>query len=72
MAEKKIAILGAGRIGEALLSGLLSSGWRTRDEIVVTTRSAGRADRAERTARRRSDDVEPRRAARLPSSSSSR
>jgi pyrroline-5-carboxylate reductase len=43
MAEKKIAILGTGRIGEALLSGLLSSGWRTRDEIVVTTRSAGRA-----------------------------
>jgi pyrroline-5-carboxylate reductase len=26
--ERKIAILGAGRIGEALLSGLLSSGWR--------------------------------------------
>ena len=43
MAEKKIAILGTGRIGEALLSGLLSSGWRTRDEIVVTTRSASRA-----------------------------
>src|SRR5882757_5411069 len=43
MAEKKIAILGTGRIGEALLSGLLSSGWRTRDEIVVTTRSAARA-----------------------------
>ncbi|MCW2976367.1 MAG: pyrroline-5-carboxylate reductase, partial [Actinomycetia bacterium] len=44
MAEKKIAIIGAGRIGEALLSGLLSSGWRTRDEIVVTTRSASRAE----------------------------
>ena len=43
MAEKKIAIIGTGRIGEALLSGLLSSGWRTRDEIVVTTRSASRA-----------------------------
>jgi pyrroline-5-carboxylate reductase len=40
---RKIAILGAGRIGEALLSGLLSSGWRTPEEIVVTTRSAGRA-----------------------------
>ena len=43
MAQKKIAIMGTGSIGEALLSGLLSSGWRTRDEIVVTTRSAGRA-----------------------------
>ena len=43
MAEKKIAIIGAGRIGEALLAGLLSSGWRTRDEIVVTTRNPGRA-----------------------------
>jgi pyrroline-5-carboxylate reductase len=40
---RKIAIIGAGRIGEALLSGLLSSGWRTPEEIVVTTRSAGRA-----------------------------
>ena len=27
--ERRIAILGAGRIGEALISGLLSSGWRT-------------------------------------------
>src|SRR3954454_14708245 len=33
-----IAILGAGKIGEALLSGLLSSGWRKPDEIVVTSR----------------------------------
>src|SRR5207253_707907 len=39
MAEaRKIAIVGGGRIGEALLSGLLSSGWRTPDEIVVTAR----------------------------------
>src|SRR5258707_10777551 len=43
MAERKIAIIGAGRIGEALLSGLLSSGWRSREEIVVTTRSENRA-----------------------------
>src|SRR5258708_7975659 len=43
MAERKIAIIGAGRIGEALLSGLLSSGWRSREEIVVTTRSESRA-----------------------------
>jgi pyrroline-5-carboxylate reductase len=32
---ERIAILGAGRIGEALLSGLLSSGW---SDIVVTSR----------------------------------
>ena len=33
---QRIAIIGAGRIGEALLSGLLSSGW---SDIVVTSRS---------------------------------
>src|ERR1700758_3583304 len=38
MSERKIAILGGGRIGEALLSGLLSSGWRDPSEIVVTSR----------------------------------
>src|SRR5438477_9674629 len=38
MSERKIAILGGGRIGEALLSGLLSSGWREPSEIVVTDR----------------------------------
>jgi pyrroline-5-carboxylate reductase len=37
---RRIAILGAGRIGEALLSGLLSSGW---SDIVVTTRREPRA-----------------------------
>jgi len=36
---KRIAILGAGRIGEALLTGLLSSGW---SDIVVTSRSEAR------------------------------
>jgi pyrroline-5-carboxylate reductase len=35
MAERRIAIIGGGRIGEALLAGLLSSGWT---EIVVTSR----------------------------------
>jgi pyrroline-5-carboxylate reductase len=35
---KRIAILGAGRIGEALLSGLQSSGWTN---IVSTTRANG-------------------------------
>jgi pyrroline-5-carboxylate reductase len=36
--ERKVAILGGGRIGEALHSGLLSSGWREASEIVVTRR----------------------------------
>ena len=43
MTSRKVAILGGGRIGEALLTGLLSSGWRTRDELVVTARSDARA-----------------------------
>ncbi|HEX6254429.1 MAG TPA: pyrroline-5-carboxylate reductase [Euzebyales bacterium] len=39
----RLTILGAGRMGEALLSGLLRSGaWRT-DQIVCTTRSERRA-----------------------------
>src|SRR5437763_13615288 len=36
--SRKVAILGGGRIGEALLSGLLSSGWRDPSEIAVTSR----------------------------------
>ena len=36
--EGKIAILGAGKIGEALVAGLVSSGWRSPDQIVVTAR----------------------------------
>jgi pyrroline-5-carboxylate reductase len=36
---ERIAIIGAGRIGEALLSGLLSSGW---SDIVVTSRREAR------------------------------
>ena len=35
MSERRIAIIGGGRIGEALLAGLLTSGWT---EIVVTSR----------------------------------
>jgi penicillin-binding protein 1A len=37
-ANRKIAILGAGRIGESLLAGLLSSGWRKPGDITVTGR----------------------------------
>ena len=36
--QRRIAILGAGRIGEALISGLLSSGWRDAGDIAASTR----------------------------------
>jgi pyrroline-5-carboxylate reductase len=36
--RRRIAILGAGKIGEALLAGLLSTGWRRPEEIVATVR----------------------------------
>jgi pyrroline-5-carboxylate reductase len=42
--DRRIAILGGGKIGESLLSGLLSSGWRTPEEIVVTGRRQERID----------------------------
>jgi pyrroline-5-carboxylate reductase len=42
--KRKIAILGAGRIGEALLSGLLSSGWRKPEEIAATSRRPERVE----------------------------
>jgi pyrroline-5-carboxylate reductase len=35
---RRIAVLGAGKIGEALLAGLVSSGWRAPDELVATSR----------------------------------
>jgi pyrroline-5-carboxylate reductase len=46
---RRIAIIGAGRIGEALLSGLLSSGWRSPEDIAVSDRREARvAELAER------------------------
>ena len=42
--SRRVAILGCGKIGESLLAGLLSSGWRGPDEVVPTSR------REERTA----------------------
>src|SRR5581483_323230 len=36
--ERRIAIVGTGRLGESLLRGFLSSGWRTADDLVVTAR----------------------------------
>src|SRR5215203_1570783 len=44
-----IAVLGCGKIGESLLAGLLSSSWRTPEQVVVTGRRDERlADLAER------------------------
>jgi pyrroline-5-carboxylate reductase len=36
--RRRIAVLGAGRIGEALIAGLLSSGWRGPDDITASMR----------------------------------
>jgi pyrroline-5-carboxylate reductase len=41
--ERRIAVLGAGQIGEALIGGLLSSGWRTPAELSASTRREERA-----------------------------
>ena len=41
---RRIAVLGAGKIGEALITGLLSSGWRNADELVASCRRQERAD----------------------------
>jgi pyrroline-5-carboxylate reductase len=46
---RRVAILGVGTIGESLLRGLLSGGWRRPGEVVATVRSEERAaDLAER------------------------
>jgi len=58
--ERRIAVLGAGRIGEALIAGLLSSGWRRPDEIIASSRRPERV--VELTERHRivatSDNIE--------------
>jgi pyrroline-5-carboxylate reductase len=41
--SRRIAILGAGQIGEALISGLLSSRWREPSELVASVRRPERA-----------------------------
>ncbi len=45
--RRTIAILGAGKIGEALIAGLLSSGWREPGEIVASCRRSERAQELE-------------------------
>ena len=42
--ERRVTVLGAGTIGEALISGLLSGGWRNPDEIVATGRREERIE----------------------------
>jgi pyrroline-5-carboxylate reductase len=41
---RRIAILGAGKLGESMLRGFLSSGWRTPDELVATSRRPERRE----------------------------
>ncbi len=46
---RQVAILGAGRLGESMLRGILSSNWRQPGEVVVTSRRPERlADLQER------------------------
>jgi pyrroline-5-carboxylate reductase len=42
--EKRIALLGAGRLGESMLRGFLSSGWREPTDVIATSRRAERRD----------------------------
>ncbi len=50
----KIAVLGTGKMGEALVGGLLASGWRQPSEITCTARSE---DRLKELAERHGVDV---------------
>jgi len=44
MNERRVAVLGAGTLGEALIAGLISGGWRKPDEIVATGRREERVN----------------------------
>src|SRR5580765_1182853 len=41
--NRRVAIVGCGKIGESLLAGLLSADWRRKDEVVATVRREERA-----------------------------
>ena len=43
MTDRKVAFLGGGKMAEALVSGLIRSGGRSVDEIMVTCRREKRA-----------------------------
>jgi pyrroline-5-carboxylate reductase len=57
--EGTLAILGAGRMGEALLSGLLRSGWAQPDQVRCTVRTPSRAGRLARDYKVRADIDSP-------------
>ena len=57
--EGRLAILGAGRLGEALLGGLLRSGWATPEQVWCTVRSEDRAQRLAETYGVRADTDSP-------------
>jgi pyrroline-5-carboxylate reductase len=42
--SRRVTILGCGKIGESLLAGLLTSGWRKQEEVVASCRRQDRAD----------------------------
>jgi pyrroline-5-carboxylate reductase len=42
--DRRLAILGAGKIGESLIAGLLSAGWRRPEEVVATGRRPERIE----------------------------
>jgi pyrroline-5-carboxylate reductase len=43
MSDRNVAFLGGGRMGEALVAGLIRSGGRNKDEIMITARREERA-----------------------------
>jgi pyrroline-5-carboxylate reductase len=47
--ERRIAVLGAGKIGEALIIGLLSSGWREPSELSASARREERVEELQAT-----------------------
>jgi pyrroline-5-carboxylate reductase len=53
----RIAVIGGGRIGEALLAGLLESGWASKDLVVVEAMQARAEILSERLGIRVTDDV---------------
>ena len=57
MASTRIAIVGCGKIGEALLSGILASGFRKPDELVVTGRRPDRIEALTKLKSLRDDGV---------------
>lgn len=41
----KIGFIGCGHMGEAMLNGILTSGWATKDDVIVSTKTPANADR---------------------------